>query len=64
MSEDFGDDVPSSQEQLASLINASREAVNRQLQDWKRQNIVGLHRGGVRILDRARLEQEATELGA
>lgn len=64
LSEDFGDDIPSSQEQLASLINASREAVNRQLQDWKRQNIVALHRGGLRIIDRARLEQEAIELGA
>lgn len=63
LSEEFGDNIPSSQEQLASLISASRESVNRQLQDWKKQEIVALRRGGLRILDRARLEQEATALG-
>lgn len=64
LAEDFGDNIPSSQEQLASFVSASRESVNRQLQDWKRQKIVSLHRGGLRILDHARLEQEATVLGA
>jgi len=64
LAEEFGDNIPSSQEQLASFVSASRESVNRQLQDWKRQKIVSLHRGGLRILDHARLEQEATALGA
>jgi CRP/FNR family cyclic AMP-dependent transcriptional regulator len=64
LAEEFGDNIPASQEQLASFVSASREGVNRQLQDWKRQNIVSLHRGGLSILDRARLEQEATALGA
>jgi CRP/FNR family cyclic AMP-dependent transcriptional regulator len=64
LSEEFGDDIPASQEQLASLVSSSRESVNRQLQAWKRQKIVGLHRGGLSILDRARLEQETTALGA
>jgi CRP/FNR family cyclic AMP-dependent transcriptional regulator len=64
LAEEFGDSIPCSQEQLASFVSASREGVNRQLQDWKRQNIVSLHRGGLSILDLARLEQEATVLGA
>lgn len=64
LAEEFGDNIPSSQEQLASFVSASRESVNRQLQEWKRQQIVSLHRGGLSILDRARLEQEATVLGA
>jgi CRP/FNR family transcriptional regulator, cyclic AMP receptor protein len=64
LSEEFGEDIPASQEQLASLISSSRESVNRQLQAWKRQKIVGLHRGGLTILNRARLEQETTVLGA
>ncbi len=64
LAEEFGDDIPASQEQLASFVSASREGVNRQLQSWKKQKIVSLHRGGLRILDLARLEQEATVLGA
>jgi CRP-like cAMP-binding protein len=65
LSEEFGDEkIPSSQEQLAGLVSASRESVNRQLQAWKKQKIVGLHRGGLTILDRSRLEQETTALGA
>jgi CRP-like cAMP-binding protein len=64
LSEEFGDDIPASQEQLASLVSSSRESVNRQLQTWKRRKIVGLHRGGLTIFDRARLEQETTALGA
>jgi CRP/FNR family cyclic AMP-dependent transcriptional regulator len=64
LAEEFGDEIPASQEQLASFVSASRESVNRQLQQWKRQKIVSLHRGGLNILDHARLEQEATVLGA
>ncbi|MGE4247877.1 MAG: Crp/Fnr family transcriptional regulator [Parvibaculaceae bacterium] len=64
LAEEFGDEIPSSQEQLAGLVSASRESVNRQLQAWKKRKIVALHRGGLTILDRARLEQETTALGA
>ena len=64
LAEEFGDEIPASQEQLASFVSASRESVNRQLQQWKRQKIVSLHRGGLHILDLGRLEQEATVLGA
>ncbi|WP_119389583.1 Crp/Fnr family transcriptional regulator [Taklimakanibacter lacteus] len=64
LAEEFGDEIPASQEQLASFVSASRESVNRQLQHWKRQKIVSLHRGGLHILDHGRLEQEATVLGA
>lgn len=64
LSEEFGDDIPASQEQLAGFISASRESVNRQLQAWKKQGIVTLHRGGVTLLDPARLEQETAMLGS
>ena len=64
LSEEFGDEIPSSQEELAGLVSASRESVNRQLQAWKKRKIVSLHRGGLTILDRSRLEQETTALGA
>ncbi len=64
LAEEFGDEIPASQEQLASFVSASRESVNRQLQQWKRQKILSLHRGGLTILDHARLEREATVLGA
>jgi CRP-like cAMP-binding protein len=64
LAEEFGDDIPSSQQQLAGLVSASRESVNRQLQAWRKEKIVGLHRGGVTILDRSRLEQETMAPGA
>jgi CRP-like cAMP-binding protein len=64
LAEEFGDRIPSSQEELAGLTSASRESVNRQLQAWKRDKIVSLHRGGLTILDRSRLEQETTALEA
>ncbi len=63
LAEEFGDEIPSSQEELAGLVSASRESINRQLQAWKREKIVSLHRGGLTILDRSRLEQAATALG-
>lgn len=64
LSEEFGDDIPASQEQLAGFVSASRESVNRQLQTWKKQGIVMLHRGGVTLLAPARLEQETAMLGS
>ena len=64
LAEEFGDEIPSSQEELAGLVSASRESINRQLQAWKREKIVSLHRGSLTILDRSRLEQETTALGA
>ncbi|MGE0006830.1 MAG: Crp/Fnr family transcriptional regulator [Parvibaculaceae bacterium] len=64
LSEEFGDEIPSSQEDLAGLVSASRESVNRQLQAWKKRKIVGLRRGGLTILDRPRLERETGDFGA
>ncbi len=53
-----------SQEELARMMGASREAVNRTLQVWHREGHVELSRGRIEILDRAALEREAAGEGA
>jgi CRP/FNR family transcriptional regulator, cyclic AMP receptor protein len=44
-----------SQEELASFLGISRQAVNQQLQEWKRNGWVGLGRGTVELHDPAAL---------
>jgi CRP-like cAMP-binding protein len=51
--EDYGADLSVSQEELAVFVGATRETVNRQLQVWKRMNLVELGRSRVRLIDRA-----------
>jgi CRP/FNR family transcriptional regulator, cyclic AMP receptor protein len=46
---------PLSQEELASLIGASRSTVTRALRDWRSRRIIGTDPRHVEILDRARL---------
>jgi len=48
---DYGTEVHASQEELASLTGVTRETVNRQLQAWKREGILTLGRGRLRIHD-------------
>jgi CRP/FNR family transcriptional regulator, cyclic AMP receptor protein len=55
LSEDYGQDLTVSQEELAIFIGATRESVNRQLQTWKRQGLVELGRNRVRVIDTRRL---------
>ena len=45
-----------SQANLAEFVGATREAVSKTLSEWKREGIVDLSRGEVRIADREMLE--------
>ncbi len=46
-----------SQEELASFLGVSRQAVNQQLQEWKAEGWVGLGRGSVVVKDAAALRR-------
>ncbi|WP_262031181.1 Crp/Fnr family transcriptional regulator [Microvirga sp. Mcv34] len=59
LAEDFGEDIDITQEELSVLVGAGRETVNRQLQKWRKSGVVDLGRARVRIIDVARLQQEA-----
>jgi CRP/FNR family cyclic AMP-dependent transcriptional regulator len=48
---DYGAEVHTSQEELASLTGVTRETVNRQLQCWKRVGFLSLGRGRLLIHD-------------
>jgi CRP/FNR family cyclic AMP-dependent transcriptional regulator len=48
-----------SQEELASLIGASRSTVTRALQGWRSRHIIGTDQRRIEILDRANLERIA-----
>jgi CRP/FNR family transcriptional regulator, cyclic AMP receptor protein len=48
-----------SQEELASLIGASRSTVTRALQGWRSRHIIGTDQRRLQILDRARLQRIA-----
>lgn len=50
LSEDYGHELHVSQEELAIFVGASRESVNRQLQDWRRRGWVELSRNRIRVL--------------
>src|SRR5207237_554183 len=47
------------QRELAGLIGASRESVNKSLREWQRAGIVKIEDGLLAILDQARLEAVA-----
>ncbi len=64
LAEDFGAEVAVSQEELAVFVGASRETVNRQLQVWRRQNLIDLHRGRIEVLDAEGLAESAESEGA
>jgi CRP/FNR family transcriptional regulator, cyclic AMP receptor protein len=56
---EYGDrkTVRISQQLLANMIGASREAVNIQLAAWKEEGVISSRRGWITILDRDRLDQ-------
>ncbi len=60
LAEDFGAEILISQEQLAVFVGATRESVNRHLQEWRREGVVSLGRGSLRVLDAARLATYAS----
>ncbi len=51
------DQLRFSQQDLANLVGATREAVNKCLQGWQVDGIVHIHRNIVTIADRVRLER-------
>lgn len=57
---DGGRKVRISQEELASFLGVSRQAVNEQLQDWKAKGWVTLGRGTVTVHDAAALRRKVT----
>jgi CRP/FNR family cyclic AMP-dependent transcriptional regulator len=54
--------LPLSQEEIASLIGASRSTVTRALQDWRSREIIRTDQRHITILDRARLLRIAGRL--
>lgn len=52
---DFGAEVHISQEQLGVFVGAARESVNRQLQAWRKDDILDLHRGRILLKNMGRL---------
>jgi CRP/FNR family transcriptional regulator, cyclic AMP receptor protein len=59
LADDFGEEVSMSQEELSLLVGASREAVNRQLQDWHRSGVIELGRSLIRITNMPLLQAKA-----
>jgi len=55
-------DVRLSQYELGTLVNASRESVNKQLRDWEEQGIVNVNKGKITLLNPVLLQQKAEGL--
>lgn len=53
------DVLPMSQANLAEFVGATREAVSKTLSEWKKEAVVDVSRGTVRILDRETLSRIA-----
>jgi len=52
-------DIRLSQYELGTLVNASRESVNKQLRDWESKGIVDIENGKIILLNPGRLQKEA-----
>jgi len=51
-----GDEVKLSQREIGSLVGGTRESMNKHLGDLRRQNIIALDDGIIRVCDRSALE--------
>ena len=49
-------DVKLSQTELAQMLGVTREAVNKQLQNWSRQGVLRFERGYITIADQKRMQ--------
>jgi len=56
-------DIELSQYELGTLINASRESVNKQLRDWESQGIIDMNNGKTIMLDTHFLQHRARGQG-
>jgi CRP-like cAMP-binding protein len=54
-----GDQVKLSQRTLANLVGCTRESMNKYLGEWKRDGVITLEDGKIRVCDRAVLEDVA-----
>jgi len=52
-------DVQLSQYELGTMVNASRESVNKQLRDWEEQGVIVVQKGKITLLNLERLQQKA-----
>jgi CRP/FNR family transcriptional regulator len=52
-----GDEVNATHQEIAAELGTSREVVSRILKDLERRGLIGLSRGRVSLLDRARLKE-------
>ena len=52
-------DIVLSQYEMGTLINASRESVNKQLRDWESSGVIEMNRGRTIILDTGFLQQKS-----
>ena len=52
-------DIHLSQYELGTLVNASRESVNKQLKEWQAQEIVSVDKGKIVLLDLESLRNKA-----
>jgi CRP-like cAMP-binding protein len=43
--------IPISQSELGEFLGATRESVNKTLNDWRGRRIIDIKRGGLRITD-------------
>ncbi len=51
-----GRDFRLSQRELGNMVGATRESVNKCLQEWQREGVISMRRGVITIADRAALE--------
>lgn len=52
-------DIVLSQYEMGTLINASRESVNKQLRDWESSGVIEMNRGRTIILDSGFLQEKS-----
>jgi CRP-like cAMP-binding protein len=55
-------DVQLSQYELGTMVNASRESVNKQLREWEERGIVNVSKGKITLLNLESLQQKAEGL--
>lgn len=60
LAEDFGTELHISQDDIADFVGTTRETVNRQLQTWRRQGMLEIHRNRVVVRDPTALASVAS----
>ena len=63
LAKDGGDTIKLTQEQIAKYMGSAREVVSRMLKYFSTEGLVEVSRGGVRVLDKARLRTIADSEG-